>query len=65
MASFTQQQYEDLLATIAEGVGSASSLGRQVSYRNMTDLLRLKSIMEQELGIGGGRTRKYMSFRRD
>jgi hypothetical protein len=64
--AFTQQQYEDLVAAIAEGVSTVSSNGRQVSYRNMTDMLKLKAQMEQELGLGtGGRTRKYMSFRRD
>jgi hypothetical protein len=62
---YSQQQYQELMATIAEGVTSVSSLGRQVSYRNLTDLLKLKSQMEQELGIGGGRTRKYAKFRRD
>jgi hypothetical protein len=64
--AFTQQQYEDLVAAIAEGVGSVSSNGRQVAYRNMTDMMKLKSQMEQELGIAGaGRQRKYISFQRD
>jgi hypothetical protein len=64
--AFTQQQYEDLVAAIAEGVSSVSSNGRQVSYRNMTDMLKLKAQMEQELGLSsGGRTRKYLTFGRD
>jgi hypothetical protein len=64
--AFTQQQYEDLVAAIAEGVTSVSSNGRQVSYRNLTDMMKLKAQMEQELGFAGsGRQRKYMSFRRD
>lgn len=64
--AFTQQQYEDLIAAIAEGVSSVSSNGRQVAYRNMTDMMKLKSQMEQELGIAGaGRQRKYISFQRD
>jgi hypothetical protein len=64
--AFTQQQYEDLVAAIAEGVSSVSSNGRQVAYRNLTDMLKLKSQMEEELGItGAGRRRQYVSFRRD
>jgi hypothetical protein len=64
--SFTLAQYQELVSAIGEGVSSVSSNGRQVSYRNLTDMLKLKAQMEQELGLGtGGRTRKYMSFRRD
>jgi hypothetical protein len=64
--AFTQQQYEDLVAAIAEGVTSVSSNGRQVSYRNLGDMLKLRDQMAQELGIAGaGRVRKYMSFQRD
>jgi hypothetical protein len=64
--AFTQQQYDDLVAAIAEGVSSVSSNGRQVSYRNVGDMLKLKSIMEEELGItGAGRRRHYVSFQRD
>ena len=64
--AFTQQQYDDLVAAIAEGVTTVSSNGRQVSYRNLTDMLKLKSVMEEELGVtGAGRQRKYISFQRD
>jgi hypothetical protein len=64
--AFTQQQYDDLVAAIAEGVTSVSSNGRQVSYRNLTDMMKLKATMEEELGItGAGRQRRYLSFKRD
>jgi len=64
--AFTQQQYEDLVAAIAEGVTSVSSNGRQVSYRNLGDMMKLRDLMAEELGIAGaGRVRKYMSFKRD
>jgi hypothetical protein len=64
--AFSQQQYEDLVAAIAEGVTSVSSNGRQVSYRNLTDMMKLKAVMEEELSIAGaGRRRQYVSFRRD
>ena len=64
--AFTQQQYDDLEAAIAEGVTSVSSNGRQVAYRNLTDMLKLRDQMREELGItGAGRRRHYASFRRD
>jgi hypothetical protein len=63
--AYTLQQYQALVDALAEGVSSVSSNGRQVSYRNTSDLLKLKAQMEEELGIGAGRTRKYVSFKRD
>ncbi|MFZ9061662.1 MAG: phage head-tail joining protein [Steroidobacteraceae bacterium] len=64
--AFTQQQYDDLEAAIAEGVSTVSSNGRQVSYRNLGDMLKLRDQMALELGItGAGRRRNYASFRRD
>ena len=64
--AFTQQQYDDLEAAIAEGVSTVSSNGRQVSYRNLSDMLKLRDQMREELGItGAGRRRNYASFRRD
>lgn len=64
--AFTQQQLDDLTAAIAEGVTTVSSNGRQVSYRNLGDMLKLKAVMEEELGVvGAGRQRRYASFRRD
>jgi hypothetical protein len=64
--AFTQQQYDDLVAAIAEGVTTVSSNGRQVSYRNLSDMMKLKATMEEDLGIAGaGRRRHYASFKRD
>jgi len=64
--AFTQQQLADLEAAIAEGVTMVSSNGRQVSYRNLSDMLKLRDQMREELAISGvGRHRKYISFQRD
>jgi|DEB0MinimDraft_3_1074331.scaffolds.fasta_scaffold235414_2 hypothetical protein len=64
--AFTQTQYDDLTAAIAEGVTTVKSNGREVSYRNLSDMLRLRDQMAAELGIAGaGRWRKYASFKRD
>ena len=64
--AYTAEQLADLEASIAEGVSSVSSNGRQVSYRNLSDLLKLRDAMREELGItGAGRRRHYISFKRD
>ena len=65
--AYTQQQYNDLVAAIAEGVLSVRfSDGRQISYRSLSEMMNLKSVMEEELGVSGaGRRRHYASFRRD
>jgi len=64
--AYTLQQLQDLEAAIAEGVSSVSSNGRQVSYRNLSDMMKLRDLMAEELGVAGsGRTRKYVSFKRD
>jgi hypothetical protein len=64
--AYTQQQLDDLEAAIAEGVSSVSSNGRQVSYRNLNDMMKLRDAMREELGItGAGRRRHYVAFQRD
>ena len=65
--AYTQEQYSDLVAAIAEGVLSVRfSDGRQISYRSLSEMMNLKSVMEEELGVSGaGRRRHYASFRRD
>jgi len=64
--AYTAQQLADLEAVIAEGVSNVSANGRQVGYRNLSDLLKLRDQMQQELGVSGaGRRRHYISFKRD
>lgn len=64
--AYTQQQLDDLEAAIAEGVTSVMSNGRQVTYRSVSDMLKVRDLIAQELGVSGaGRQRKYISFRRD
>jgi hypothetical protein len=64
--AYTAEQLADLEAAIAEGVSSVSSNGRQVSYRNLNDMMKLRDAMREELGIAGaGRRRHYISFKRD
>jgi hypothetical protein len=64
--AFTQQQYNDLVAAIAEGVTVVMSNGRRVEYRSLSEMMKLKTVIEEELGVSNaGRRRHYASFRRD
>ena len=64
--AFTQEQLSELDAAIAEGVLTVRSNGREVTYRSLTEMMRLRDQMALELGVGGaGRKRRYFTFRRD
>lgn len=62
MSAFTTQQYETLCGMLAKGVTSLSlGNGEQVTYRSLDEMIRLKKLMESDLGLpGGGAGRKIL-----
>lgn len=52
MATYTQQQYDKLMEAIAQGVLEVKYANRSVTYRSLEDMLAIKDLMEQDLGIG-------------
>lgn len=48
---FTQQQYEALVLSIAQGVLVVKYADKMTQYRSLEEMLKLKDLMEQELGI--------------
>lgn len=48
---FTQQQYEALVLSIAQGVLVVRYADKMTQYRSLEEMLKLKDLMEQELGI--------------
>lgn len=52
MASFTQEQLDALNAAIVQGALRVKYNDKEVEYRSLDDMLRLKGIMEADLGIG-------------
>lgn len=48
---FTQQQYEALIFSIAQGVLVVRYDNKMTQYRSLEEMLKLKDLMEQELGI--------------
>lgn len=62
-ATFTQAQYDALVAAIAEGVLEVHYGDKKVIYRSLEEMLRLKAAMEIDLGLrkpNGGR--KFGTF---
>lgn len=63
MATYTQAQYDKLVAAIAEGVLTVEYGDKKVTYRSLAEMKQIKAEMEVDLGLrkpGGGR--KYGTF---
>lgn len=56
MSSFTMEQYNALIGAIAEGALRVKYQDKEVEYRSLTEMLKLKSLMENDLGLGGDGT---------
>jgi len=62
--AYTQQQYEELQAAIAEGALSVRHGDRTVTYRSLDEMQRILRAMAAELGIGAGAGNSCVSGRR-
>ncbi len=64
--AYTLQQLEILEQAIAEGALRVRYDGKEVQYRNLSEMLSIRDLMRREL-LGEGRTsrRKYLSYRPD
>lgn len=49
---YTQEQYDSLVAALAEGVKQVQYSDKMVTYRSLDEMLRLKLEMEKALCIG-------------
>lgn len=49
--SYTLEQYETLCKAIAEGALRVKYQDKEVEYRSLTDMLKIKGLMEAELGL--------------
>ena len=59
MANYTQEQYGVLCAAIAQGVTIVKYGDKEVTYRSLSEMLRIKSLMETDLNISKGSRKKY------
>lgn len=58
MATYTQEQYNALCEAIAQGALKVKYADKEVEYRSLTDMLRIRDLMAEDLGLkksGGGR----------
>ncbi len=49
---FTLEQYEALCAAIAQGALIVQYSDKRVEYRSLAEMLQIKNLMEQQLGLG-------------
>lgn len=62
MAVFTQAQLDALIAALAEGVLTVKYEDKLVTYRSLDEMLKLKDVMEVDLGLQARGERRYASF---
>jgi hypothetical protein len=62
--AFTQEQYDKLNDAIAQGVLEVKYADKTVVYRSLDEMLRLRNVIGQELGLfsNGNGGRLYASF---
>lgn len=62
--AFTQTDLDTIKSAIASGELSVRlSDGRETVYRSMADLMRAKTMIESEIGVDGGATRRIRQVR--
>jgi hypothetical protein len=62
---YTVDQYNTLIAAIAQGALTVKYADKEVTYRTLNEMLRIKNLMESELGLNpsaNGR-RVYAQFK--
>lgn len=58
MATWTQAQLDALIGAISQGVLEVEYSDKKVKFRSLDDMLRLKDLMEADLGIGKNLTER-------
>ena len=63
MATFTQSQYDILIAAIAQGATTVKYGDKEVTYRSLSEMLKVKEMMATDLALNGtapqNRGRRY------
>jgi hypothetical protein len=59
--AFTQTQLEAIEKAIAEGVLKVKYENKEVEYRSLDDLLKLRDLIKAELGLSARGGRRYVS----
>lgn len=62
MNAYTTEQYQSLCAMIAKGVTSLEQNGEKVTFRSLDEMRRIRSEMEQSLGLTARPRVHYPTF---
>jgi len=64
--AYTIDQYNQLTTAIAQGALTVKYADKEVTYRSLADMLRIKKLMEQDLGLNPGANgrRVYAEYRK-
>lgn len=60
--AFTIEQYETLNAAIAQGALTVEYGDKKVQYRSLDEMIRIRNIIAQELGLTSKTNRKVAVF---
>ena len=53
MATYTQAQYNTLVEAIAQGALAVKYGDKEVTYRSLAEMLKVKEMMATDLGLNG------------
>lgn len=62
MSTFTTEQLNALTEAIAQGARTVKYQDKEVTYRSLKDMLELKQLMEEDLGIKSKNSRIKATF---
>lgn len=54
--AYTQAQLDAIDEAIISGATSVSYEGKSVTYRSLDDMMRVRALMRQELGLNAGKS---------
>jgi hypothetical protein len=59
--AYTQQQLDDLEASIAEGALTVKYEDRVVTYRSLKEMVSIRDVIRSALGLTGNKPRRILS----
>ncbi|MFV0303567.1 MAG: phage head-tail joining protein [Paracoccus sp. (in: a-proteobacteria)] len=67
MSVYTVDQYNTLCMMIGKGVTSLEVNGEKVTYRSLSEMMRIKAMMEADLNLGAAQQsrRHFPVYRKD
>jgi len=61
-SGWTLKDLDGVISILKSGAQTVRYQDRTVSYHSLSELLKLRGLMQEELGLTSGRTRRYASF---